>query len=92
MALSAFHGIVHGFVQGVFFRHYTREKARELGIVGWVRNLPDGTVELIAEGDPVSLKALEAWLVRGPDMARVDQVDLEWQDAIGKFASFEIEY
>jgi acylphosphatase len=92
MELSAFHAIVHGRVQGVCFRYYTREEALRLGLVGWVRNLQDGTVELVAEGEKGALEALEAWIGRGPSMARVDRVDLEWRPAAENFATFAINY
>jgi acylphosphatase len=68
---------VCGHVQGVFFRASTRRKALELGLSGWVRNLPDGSVEWVAEGDSHRIDALVAWCRDGgPSGARVDQVDL----------------
>ena len=66
--------LVSGKVQGVFFRASTRERAQDLGLSGRATNLPDGRVEVIADGDPVALDALEAWLRHGPPAARVDAV------------------
>lgn len=66
--------LVSGKVQGVFYRASTRERALDLGVSGRATNLPDGRVEVIAEGDVVALDALEAWLRLGPPAARVDAV------------------
>jgi acylphosphatase len=69
--------IVTGRVQGVFFRESTRRKAIELGLCGWVRNLPDLSVEWVAEGDASDVQALIRWCREGgPMMARVDRVDV----------------
>ena len=75
MALQSLHAIVHGRVQGVHFRVYTAREAGRLRLRGWVRNLPDGTVEVKAAGDVESLDALERWLGQGPPSARVLRVD-----------------
>lgn len=66
--------VVSGQVQGVFYRAATQDTARRLGLGGWVRNLSDGRVELVACGEEAKLKDLEAWLWRGPPHARVEQV------------------
>lgn len=66
--------LVSGKVQGVFFRASTRERALDLGLSGRATNLPDGRVEVIADGDPAALDALEAWLQHGPPAARVEAV------------------
>jgi acylphosphatase len=68
------HFLVSGQVQGVFFRASAESTARRLGLTGWVRNLRDGRVELIACGEEVPLKELEQWLWQGPPHARVEQV------------------
>lgn len=81
---------VHGLVQGVFFRASTRAEAERLGLVGWVRNLADGTVEAVADGPRSQLDALVDWCGRGPPGARVDRVDVEWEDADGTFERFEV--
>jgi acylphosphatase len=69
--------IVSGRVQGVAYRASTEAKARQLGLAGWVRNLPDGRVELEAEGPPEQVAALVTWCHHGPPSARVDQVAVE---------------
>lgn len=68
------HFLVTGRVQGVFYRAATQEKARGLGLTGWVRNRPDGGVELVACGTENGLDALERWLWQGPPAARVESV------------------
>jgi acylphosphatase len=68
---------IHGRVQGVFFRQSTREKARELGLSGWVKNMPDGTVEALAAGPENVVNELIAWCEQGPAYARVDKVDVQ---------------
>jgi acylphosphatase len=68
------HYIVHGKVQRVFYRQSTAKKAIQLGLTGWVRNLPDGTVEVWAAGDVQQLQLLESWLHEGPPAAKVTQV------------------
>ncbi len=67
--------IVSGRVQGVFFRAHTRDEAQRIGVTGWVRNLPEGEVEVVACGDETQLDALKAWLWQGPPLARVSRVD-----------------
>ncbi|MDJ0709773.1 MAG: acylphosphatase [Woeseiaceae bacterium] len=73
---------VHGRVQGVWFRESTRREAVQLGIAGHAINLPDGTVEVLAMGEPEALRVLEAWLHSGPPMARVTRVNAKDADAI----------
>jgi acylphosphatase len=65
---------VAGKVQGVYFRHSTRLEALRLGVTGYARNLPDGSVEVLAHGTPATVEELRQWLHRGPRMARVEQV------------------
>lgn len=71
---AAMRCLVEGRVQGVGYRAATRREAQRLGLTGWVRNLPDGRVELLASGSPEALDALERWLWQGPAFARVDGV------------------
>ena len=73
--------IVHGRVQGVGFRAATVQAARALQLTGWVRNRPDDSVEVVADGDPTALKRLEEFLRRGPPAAHVRGVDVSWEPA-----------
>ncbi|NNE44511.1 MAG: acylphosphatase [Gemmatimonadetes bacterium] len=82
--------IVRGRVQGVWFRESTRIKAEELGITGWTRNEPDGSVRIEAEGPEDSLAALAAWAQEGPPHARVDSVDARNGEPEG-FSDFEVQ-
>ncbi|MCS7087570.1 MAG: acylphosphatase [Thermoflexales bacterium] len=84
------HAIVHGVVQGVNFRYSTQREAQRLGVTGWVRNLPDGTVEVLAEGTQPALEALLSFLHKGPPAARVTHVEVRWGTASGRFVRFEI--
>jgi acylphosphatase len=86
------HAIVRGQVQGVGFRASTEDEAARLGLVGWVRNLPDGTVELEAEGPKDRVDALVAWCHHGPSTARVTAVDVEPRDPLGTEQSFDLRY
>jgi acylphosphatase len=83
---------IHGRVQGVFFRDSSRRKARKLKLVGWVMNEDDGTVKVLAEGKEENLKELIDWCYNGPMLARVDNIDIEWQKATGQFNKFDIKY
>ncbi|HDM36361.1 MAG TPA: acylphosphatase [Candidatus Syntrophoarchaeum butanivorans] len=82
---ASLHIIVSGKVQGVFFRYATRSVGEELGLDGWVRNLYDGRVEIMAEGERDKLERLLEFAHRGPPAARVDEVRYEWGDAKGGF-------
>ena len=82
---------MHGRVQGVAFRHHTKLRARELGLVGWVRNLTDGDVEVWFEGDPSTVSALAEWLQIGPPAASVSGVDLETVAPAG-FERFSVRF
>jgi acylphosphatase len=68
--------IVHGRVQGVFFRDSTAGEAEAAGVAGWVRNRPDGAVEAVFEGDPTAVEALVAFVRSGPERARVEDVEV----------------
>lgn len=84
------HAKVKGRVQGVSFRYYTMLRAYELKVVGWVQNLGDGSVEVIAEGSQSQLDDLLAYLHRGPSAARVTSVNFEWQPGTGEFTDFQV--
>ncbi len=80
------HCYVSGKVQGVWFRASTEEKATELGLTGWVRNLPDGRVEVMVCGERETVAQMQAWLMRGPELARVTEVTQEvlaWEKYVG---------
>lgn len=81
---------VRGRVQGVWFRASTQERARALGLRGWVRNRPGGWVEVVAEGHAEALERLAAWCAEGPPLARVDEVRREAGEATGEFRDFEV--
>ena len=86
------HMIVHGRVQGVFFRDSTRRAAMELNLNGMVRNQPDGTVEIIAEGPRKDLDRFLLWTRQGPPAATVNSVDIEYEQATGQYSAFVISY
>ena len=73
------HVYVSGMVQGVFYRSNTRDAAKRIGIMGWVRNLPDGNVEAVFEGEKEKVEAMIRWCRKGPSAARVDGVGVEWE-------------
>ncbi|HUS94273.1 MAG TPA: acylphosphatase [Patescibacteria group bacterium] len=81
---------VHGRVQGVAFRYYTQKQARSLGLNGWVRNEPDGSVLVVAEGSKEHLSSLIDFLHQGPDSARVEKVEISWSESSRRYKKFEI--
>ncbi|HEY9073460.1 MAG TPA: acylphosphatase [Desulfobaccales bacterium] len=86
------HVVVEGRVQGVFFRAATRDEARARGLAGWVRNLPDGRVEALFEGDRQIIDTMLAWCHKGPPYAYVDQIEEEWQPYLGDLMDFRVVY
>ena len=82
--------IIRGRVQGVWYRGSAREIAWRLGLTGWVRNLADGSVELVAEGKVSALNSLKAWCREGPPLARVHDVFEEQLTPCGEPESFEV--
>lgn len=83
---------VRGRVQGVGYRFFARREASALGLRGYARNLPDGSVEVVAEGRRGDLDALVTALRRGPSAAEVDTVDVTWDAASGTFANFGVRH
>ncbi len=83
---------VTGRVQGVYFRAFTRNQARLLGLSGWVRNEYDGAVSLVAEGPLERLEKLLFAVRRGPSGARVDHVSADWSRATGEFEGFAVRF
>ena len=90
MALKQLNLTVQGRVQGVYFRASTQREAKRLGLTGWVRNRHDGAVEILAEGEEVSIRELYGWAQKGPSAARVDRVDTRWRSFSGTFPDFRI--
>jgi acylphosphatase len=84
------HLVVHGRVQGVSFRESTRVQAGRIGVTGWVRNRPEGTVEIVAEGEAAQLEEFIKWVDVGPSAARVDRVEAAWAEGTGEFAEFRV--
>jgi len=89
MSGQAAHLFVRGMVQGVWFRASTEQEARRRELTGWVRNCADGSVEIHAEGPAEPLAAFIEWCRKGPPLARVEQVDIDWVDPAG-MTTFEI--
>ena len=84
--------IIHGLVQGVWFRASTRDEAIRLGVRGWVRNLPDGTVQALFEGEKKKVEEIIGWCYKGPPGARVSKVDIFWEPYKGEHEQFDIRY
>ncbi|MCE4625980.1 MAG: acylphosphatase [Desulfurococcales archaeon] len=84
---------VWGVVQGVFFRANMRRVAAQHGVKGWVRNLPDGrTVEAVLEGEREAVEKVICWAMRGPPLARVEGLQVEFEEYKGEFRDFTIRY
>jgi acylphosphatase len=86
------HVIVTGKVQGVFYRAETASKAKQLSLTGWVRNLPDGRVEAIFEGEEINVRKMIDFCWRGPPSAYVVDVNVRRQDWKGEFDNFTVRY
>ncbi len=80
--------VIHGRVQGVFFRDSMRREAQNLSVAGWVRNRSNGTVEATVHGEPAAVDAIVRWARHGPQRAQVERVEIEPDD--GSYASFEV--
>ncbi|MET1101146.1 MAG: acylphosphatase [Pyrodictiaceae archaeon] len=87
------HIYVRGIVQGVFFRANMKRVAEKYGVKGWVRNLPDGyTVEAVLEGDRDAVEKVICWSLRGPPAARVESLEVNFEEYRGEFDEFTIKY
>lgn len=84
------HIFVYGIVQGVGFRMFTYKIAKNLGLKGFVRNLPDGRVEIVVEGEEERIRELIRNVEKGPPLARVDKLSIEWEEYKGEFKDFRI--
>ena len=82
---------VRGLVQGVGYRYFARRRAAALGLTGWVRNEPDGSVLILAEGDQGAIADLAAELKAGPSAAAVSDVTVTWREFTGRYSSFDIQ-
>ncbi len=90
MGAARAHLLLQGRVQGVSFRYYTMQEARSLGLAGWVRNLWDGRVEVLLEGDEDVVKQMIAWCQQGPPSAVVDEVEIAWEEPTAEFNNFRV--
>ena len=88
--LTALHVIISGRVQGVYFRAFTQRYAASLGLAGYVRNLPDRSVEVHAEGDKTALEQLLETVRKGPPGARVDSTEIDWRQYTGRYHGFAV--
>ena len=82
--------VIRGRVQGVWYRASARDRAEALGMTGWVRNLHDGSVELVAEGGGEAVEHLFGWCREGPPLAQVSRVEQERSPATGEFSAFDV--
>ncbi len=92
MAKRRVHVWISGRVQGVFFRAYTRDEAHRLGLKGWVRNLRDGRVEAVFEGESEGIEAMLKWCRNGSPLSRVDHVQVNEEAVRDDFTHFEMQY
>lgn len=92
MDLVRAHVLVQGLVQGVYFRANTAEKARSHGVAGWVRNNPNGAVEAVFEGKKDAVNKVIEWCRTGPMGARVDNLEVSWEEYNGEFSGFSVRY
>ena len=90
--LASVQAVVYGYVQGVFFRAFVSRRANELGLTGYVRNLPDGGVQVQAEGERKQLEELIGYLKVGPPGAKVEKVVTSWSECSGGHSRFNIRY
>ena len=86
--MKTLHLMIHGRVQGVFFRDSMKSEAQHLAVTGWVRNRSDGTVEAAVQGEPAAVDAIVRWAHRGPQHAQVERVEIEPDD--GSYTGFEV--
>ena len=91
-AIVSRHLVVHGRVQGVYFRASCEDTARGLGLSGWVRNRDDGAVELVAQGEPDAVEELVRWCHQGPRQASVTSVDISEVEADASLGAFSTRY
>ena len=86
------HIFISGLVQGVFFRDFIKRKAEEIGLFGWVKNLPDKRVEAVFEDEKTKVEEMLEWVKKGPPQARVENLEIIWEEHKGEFQDFAIEH
>jgi acylphosphatase len=86
------HILAFGRVQGVFYRASAKKVADKIGICGCVKNLPDGSVELLVEGEKEKVEKMIDWCKKGPFLAKVNRIEVDWQDYVGDLKNFQILY
>ncbi len=84
------HVLVSGTVQGVFFRESTRKMAEKMNVSGWIRNLPDGRVEALFEGDEENVKKILEWAKEGPPSAKVEDIGIHYEEYEGESRGFRV--
>jgi len=92
MSQTRAHVFVSGRVQGVYYRASTRDAAREKGVEGWVKNLDDGRVEAVFEGEEDAVEAMVRWCHKGSRRAEVEDVEVDWEEPTDEFDGFEVRY
>jgi acylphosphatase len=92
MAKSRAKVIAKGIVQGVNFRYYSQRQAAKFNITGWVKNLPDGSVAAVFEGDDQDVEAMVQWCRRGPPSAHVTELIVQPEEYRGEFSSFSVKF
>lgn len=92
MAVVCIHCVVSGLVQGVFYRSNTEKEANKLGLTGWVKNLSNGDVEAVINGDEEKVDAMLEWMYQGPTMARVDNIAVTRVNPEENYSSFSVRY
>ena len=90
--MSRAHLLISGRVQGVTFRANTKKKARRLNLKGWVRNTDNGKVEVVIEGEKDKIEKLIDWAWEGPSLAKVEDIDVEWQEEGQQFDDFKVKH
>jgi acylphosphatase len=84
--------LISGRVQGVFYRAFTEQVAASMGLGGWVRNLPDGRVEAVMEGEKADIGRAVTSCYEGPPSSRVDDIQITWEEPTGEFSGFSVRY
>lgn len=86
------HCMIYGFIQGVGYRKWVKKEAQKLGVTGWIRNLPDGSVEALLQGTEDKQKQLITLCKKGPFLADVEKVDIVWEEEKEKLADFNLRH